>query len=303
MDNFDLNLLRVFDALQRHGHLGRAAQELNLSQPATSYSLKRLREELGDALFVKTRYGMQPTPRAMQLAPTIQSVLADIRERVLTAPSFEPNKVQRTFTIAMSDIGEMVSLPKLLRRVTTLAPGVNVATVSASPKELMSALQRSEVDLAIGYFPDLDGVDVFQQRLFRHSFVCLVRRDHPAVQGRLTRKLFCELPHAVVKAEGRRQEIVEQFLKEQGIQRRELLHTPHFLSIPMAIAVTDMVVTVPADVGEVFARIADLKVLVPPYKIPRFDVKQHWHRSQHDDPGNRWLRALVLELFGETPNG
>ncbi|MFD1557287.1 LysR family transcriptional regulator [Paraburkholderia silviterrae] len=297
MDNFDLNLLRVFDALQRHGHLGKAAVELNLSQPATSYALKRLREELGDALFVKTRSGMQPTPRAMQLAPVVQSVLADIRERVLTAPNFEPDKAQRTFNLAMSDVGEMVSLPKLLQRVTSLAPSVNVNVVSLAPKQLLSALQRSEVDLAIGYFPDLDGVDVFQQRLVRHSFVCLVRKEHPAAQGRLTKKLFCELPHAVVQAEGRRHEIVEQFLKEHGIQRRELLHTPHFLSIPMTIAMTDLVVTVSSDVGEIFSRIADLAILEPPYRMPHFDVKQHWHRSQHDDPGNRWLRGLVHELF------
>jgi len=300
MDNFDLNLLRVFDALHRHGHVGRAAQELGLSQPAVSYSLKRLRDDLGDALFVKTRHGMEPTPRAMQLAPVVQSVLSEIREHVLTAPSFEPANVQRTFRIAMSDVGEMVFLPRLLHRLTALAPGINVETVSTPPKELMSALQRSEVDLAIGYFPDLDGVDVFQQRLFKHTFVCLVRQGHPAVHGRMTKKAFAELPHAVVQAEGRSQEIVEQYLKEQGIKRRELLHSPHFLSIPMVIAATDLVVTVPSAVGEVFARIADVAVLEPPYKMPSFDLKHHWHRSQHDDPGNRWLRSIVLELFGES---
>lgn len=299
MDNFDLNLLRIFDALHRHGHVGRAAQELGLSQPAISYSLRRLREELGDALFVKTRQGMEPTPRATQLAPVIQSVLAQIRESVLRSPGFDPAQVQRTFTIAMSDVGEMVFLPRLLHRLATLAPGLNITTVSTHPKALMSALQRSEVDLAVGYFPDLDGVDVFQQRLFRHSFVCLVRRGHPAVQGKMTKKAFTELPHAVVQAEGRSQEIVEQYLKEQGVQRRELLHSPHFLSIPMVIAATDLVVTVPAAVGEVFAQIADVAVLEPPYRMPTFDLKQHWHRSQHDDPGNRWLRGIVLELFGE----
>ncbi|MEP9328651.1 LysR family transcriptional regulator [Paraburkholderia phymatum] len=302
MDNFDLNLLRIFDALWRHGHLGKAAEELTLSQPAASYALKRLREELGDVLFVKTGSGMQPTPRAILLAPVVQSVLADIRERVLKAPNFVPDKAQRTFTIALSDVGEMVSLPRLLQRVTSLAPSVNVTTVSFAPKQLLSSLQRSEVDLAIGYFPDLDGVDVFQQHLVRHSFVCLVRQNHPAVQGRLTKKLFCELPHAVVQVEGRRQEIVEQFLKENGIRRREVLHTPHFLSIPMTIAMTDLVVTVSSDVGEIFARIAELEILDPPYKMPRFDVNQYWHRSQHDDPGNRWMRGLVRELFVPIPD-
>lgn len=300
MDNFDLNLLRVFDALHRHGHLGKVAQELELSQPAISYSLKKLRDELGDALFVKTRQGMEPTPRARQLAPVIQSVLAEIRERVLTAPGFEPQRVQRTFRIAMSDVGEMVFLPRLLERLTSLAPGINVSTVSTPPNALMSALQRSEIDLAVGYFPDLDGVDVFQQRLFKHTFVCLVRRGHPAVRGKMTKKAFAELPHAVVQAEGRSQEIVEQYLKKQGITRRELLHSPHFLSIPMVIARTNLIVTVPAAVGEVFAQIADVAVLEPPYKMPSFDLKQHWHRSQHDDPGNRWLRGIVLELFGES---
>lgn len=302
MDSFDLNLLRVFDALQRHGHLGKAAQELNLSQPAVSYALKRLREDLGDALFVKTRSGMQPTPRAMQLAPVVHSVLDDIQKRVLTTPIFEPESAQRTFAVAMSDIGEMVALPKLLQRLTSLAPGVNLTTVSLAPSELMPALQRSAVDLAIGYFPDLDGVDVFQQRLVRHSFVCLVRKHHPAVQGRLTKKLFCELPHALIKTEGRREEVIERFLKEHGILRRILLNTPHYLSIPMTIAMTDLIVTVSRDVAEIFARMADLAILEPPFKMPPFDVRQYWHRSQQDDPGNQWLRGLVRDLFAQSPD-
>jgi DNA-binding transcriptional LysR family regulator len=300
MENFDLNLLRVFDALQRHGHLGRAAQELDLSQPAVSYALKRLREDLGDALFVKTRSGMQPTPRAMQLAPVVQSVLDDVRRRVLSAPIFEPGKAQRTFTIAMSDVGEMVALPALLQRLVSLAPGINLSTVSLPPSALLPALQRSEVDLALGYFPDLDGVDVFQQRLARHSFVCVVRRNHPAIKRRLTKKVFCELPHALIKTEGRREEIIERFLKTHGIERRALLNTPHYLSIPMTLAATDLIATVSSDVAAQFARMADLAILEPPFKMPQFDVRQYWHRSQQDDPANLWLRRIVRDLFAQA---
>ncbi|WP_027800362.1 LysR family transcriptional regulator [Paraburkholderia dilworthii] len=299
MDNFDLNLIRVFDALQRHGHVGKAAEELGLSQPSVSYSLKHLREQLGDPLFVKVRHGMEPTSRALALTPVVQSILADIREHILTAPGFDSGTARRTFTLAMSDVGEMVFLPKILKRIARDAPLVDVRTVSTDPKDLMAALQRSEVDLAIGYFPDLQGTDVFQQRLFRHGFVCLVRADHPVVSEGLTKKQFQSLPHAVVQAEGRSQEIVEQFLKAKGVQRREMLHSPHFLSIPMVIASTDLVVTVPAAVAEVFARFADVRALEPPYSMPSFDLKQHWHRSQQNDPGNRWLRAQVLELFGD----
>jgi DNA-binding transcriptional LysR family regulator len=109
----------------------------------------------------------------------------------------------------MSNVGEMVFLPKLLKRIAAEVPAVDVRTVSAEPKELMTALQRSEVDLAIGYFPDLSGTDVFQQRLFRHKFVCLVRADHPVLASGLTREAFRSFPHAVVRAEGRSQEIAE----------------------------------------------------------------------------------------------
>jgi DNA-binding transcriptional LysR family regulator len=299
MDNFDLNLIRVFDALQRHGHVGKAADELNLSQPSVSYSLKHLREQLGDPLFVKVRHGMEPTRRALELVPVVQSILADIREHILTGPAFDSRTARRTFTLAMSDVGEMVFLPKLLKRIASDAPLVDIRTVSTAPKDLMASLQRSEVDLAIGYFPDLQGTDVFQQRLFRHGFVCLVRANHPSIDERLTKRQFQALSHAVIQAEGRSQEIVEQFLKAKGVQRREMLHSPHFLSIPMVIASTDLVVTVPAAVAEVFVRIADVRAIEPPYPMPSFDLKHHWHRCQQNDPGNRWLRSLVLELFGD----
>jgi DNA-binding transcriptional LysR family regulator len=299
MDNFDLNLLRIFDALWRHGHLGHASEELELSQPALSHSLKRLREQIGDVLFVKAHNGMQPSARAVQLAPIVQSLLASVRESVLTTPAFEPQIARRTFTIAMSDVGEMVFLPKLLSQITREAPFVNITTVSMSPREMVEAMQRGQVDLTLGYFPDLKGSDVFQQRLFGHGFVCLVSRDHSAAHGKLTQQQFRDFPHAVVQTEGRSQEIVEQYLKKKGIVRRELLHCPHFLSIPMVIASTDMIVTVPEPVGKVFAKIASLQVLKPPFAFPDYDLKQNWHRCQHDDPGNQWLRSVVLKLFSK----
>jgi DNA-binding transcriptional LysR family regulator len=299
MDNFDLNLLRVFDAVWRHRHLGRASEELELSQPALSHSLKRLRARMGDPLFMKVPNGMQPTARAAYLAPVVQSVLTSVREQVLAAPGFDPTSARRRFTIAMTDVGEVALLPKLLGRLMSAAPAVDVCTVSMPPRDLMAALQRGEVDLAIGYFPDIDGLDFFQQQLFRDSFVCVVRAGHPAVQGRLTPKQFQDLPHAVVQTEGRSQEIVEQYLKQHGIRRRDLLRSPHFLSIPMVVASTSLVVMVPLAIGELFGRIADLQILEPPFPIPAIDVKQYWHRCQHGDLGNRWLRGITMDLFGE----
>jgi DNA-binding transcriptional LysR family regulator len=163
----------------------------------------------------------------------------------------------------------------------------------------VAAFQKGQVDLAIGYFPDMSGLDILQQRLFSVGFVCVVRAGHPEVRERLTQEQFRNLPHAVVKTEGRSRQIIEQYLKEHGIHRRELLRSRHFLSIPMVIASTDLVVTVPTSIGELFRQIADLQILQPPFSIPFIDVKQYWHRYQQTDPGNRWLRSIVADLFME----
>lgn len=297
MDNFDLNLLRIFEALWRHRHVGRAAIGLDLSQPAFSYSLKRLREQIGDPLFVKTRAGMQPTAAAAQLAPVVAAILEQVRDQLLPAPAFDPATSTRSFTLSMSDLGEMVILPKLLRRLSQVAPEVNIRTYGGSPNDLMRAMEDGDLDLMVGYFPDTAGADMFQQRLFSHGFLCLARSGHPGIGKKLNKQTFLTLPHAVIRAEGRSQEIVEQYFKEHGIKRRALLHTHHFLSIPFVVAATDMVVTVPAAVGEMFSQLADIQTFEPPLPFPAFDIKQYWHRRQHGDAANQWLRGLVQKLF------
>lgn len=297
MDNFDLNLLRIFEALWRHRHVGRAAIGLDLSQPAFSYSLKRLREQIGDPLFVKTRAGMQPTAAAVQLAPVVAAILEQVRDQLLPVQSFDPATSSRTFTLSSSDIGEMVFLPKLLHHISQLAPKVNIRMYTGRHAELMRAMESGELDLMTGYFPDNVGSDIFQQRLFSHGFLCLARAGHPHIGKKLTKQAFLSLPHAVIRAEGRSQEIVEQYFKEHGIKRRALLHTHHFLSIPFVVAATDMVVTVPAAVGEMFSQLANIQTFEPPLPFPSFDIKQYWHRRQHGDAANQWLRGLVQELF------
>ena len=206
-DNFDLNLLRVFDAIIRHEHLGKAADELGVTQPSVSYALKQLRELIGDPLFVRAQRGMQPTPRALAIAPVIKSMLEDVREQVLSTPPFDAATSVRTFRLAMPDVSEMAMLPKLLPRLADAAPSVDVCIASMDQRELTVALQRSEVDLAVGYYPDLDGHDVFQQLLFRQTFTCLVRSNHPVLSTGMDREAFQAYPHAVVRIRGNSYEI------------------------------------------------------------------------------------------------
>jgi DNA-binding transcriptional LysR family regulator len=168
------------------------------------------------------------------------------------------------------------------------------------PHLIAEGLESGDIDLAIGYFPDLARGSFFQQRLFTHAFACLLRAGHPRRARRLSLDDFLAMEHAVVRAEGRSQEIFERFLERKRIHRKIVLLTPHFLSLPMIIARSDLVTTVPHALGVYFSRLSsDLAVARPPFDIAGFDLRQHWHRKYLSDSRNQWLRRQVAQLFND----
>lgn len=295
--DFDLNLLRVFEAVYTHGKASAAGDALGLSQPAVSNALRRLRTALGDELFTRTPQGLVPTPLADRLAVSVTQALGVLREGLEPAPGFDARSTTRQFRIIMSDIGEIVFLPELTRFLEREAPQVRLETLSMSVQESRLAMESGAVDLAVGYLPDLT-TGFYQQRVFEQSYVCMVRHKHPLQTGRLTRKTFMNARHAVVKARGTGHGIVEQMFERAGLAPEVVLRLPHFLAVPMVIAETDLVVTVPQRLGEVFARILPVRLLPHPLQIPPFQVNQYWHRRYHKDPANQWLRANFVRLFG-----
>jgi DNA-binding transcriptional LysR family regulator len=296
----DLNLLETAVALFEEGTVSRAAARLGVSQPSMSASLAKLRAYFSDPLFVRSASGMVPTPRAESIVRSAKEILRRVDAEVLAQAAFDPATTLRPFVFALSDVGEMVFLPPLIRRLRAVAPQTEIQSVTLKPSELSSAIESGHVDLAIGYFPDLDQSGFFQQRLFSHHFTCMLRHDHPIRSERLTLEQFVGLEHAVVRSEGRSQEIFERFLIAEGVQRKVALSTPHFLSIPAIISKSDMVVTVPHAVGIMYGREAlNLRCVTPPFRTPQIDLRQHWHRRFHQDPRHRWLRGEVSTLFNE----
>ena len=186
----DLNLLVIFDALAERRSVTKAAEALNISQPATSAALARLRSLLGDALFVRAGAEMQPTPRAMQLISPIRQVLEIVRGEVLQAQVFDPATTRRCFALLMPDIGEINFLPRVLAHLGGLAPGIDLKALSMPRHAAAEALESGTAELAVGYYPDLHRAGFFHQRLFRNDHVCIVRRDHPQIGERLTLREF-----------------------------------------------------------------------------------------------------------------
>jgi DNA-binding transcriptional LysR family regulator len=295
----NLNLLPIAVALYEERGVSKTATRLGMSQPAVSAALAKLRKAFDDPLFIRTARGMEPTPRAQAMIAPARDVLLRVERDVLSGLTFDPATANVTFTIALSDVGEMVFLPKVLERLQSLAPLASLHSVSPPPRELREGLETGEIDLAIGYFPDLESNNFFQQRLFNHHFCCLLRADHPITGARLSLTQFLRLRHIAVHAAGRSQELFERFLVRKKVHPKVLLVTPHFLSLPTIIGKSDLVATVPHAVGIFFSGAgANIKALSPPFTdAPSIVLKQHWHRKANHDARNRWLRSLVSELF------
>jgi DNA-binding transcriptional LysR family regulator len=297
MEELDLNLLRVLVALDDRRSVSAAAAATGRSQPAVSVALGKLREFFDDRLFVRSGNRMEPTPRAAGLIDSARSVLARVGD-IVAAPRFDPATSQQAISLALSDVGEMVMLPTILREVRRLVPEAAVRSVSLPPGDVASGLEDGSIDLAIGYFPDLQKRSFYQQALFTDTYASLLRADHPIAARKLSIRQFLALEHVVVRAESRSEEVMERYLARRRWRRRVVLNTPHFASAPMVVAQSDLIVTVPLPLARYFVSVAaDLRIVGLPFEPPRIALRQFWHRRFHDDARNRWLRALVCRLL------
>lgn len=291
-----LNQLRLVDALARNGNLGEAAEEIGLTQSAASHALARLRAELQDPIFVRTSEGMRPTPYGTRLAASIREALQSLRAGLDRYPEFVPRTSSRIFNVIMSDVSQMLYLPRLLPRLYSEAPGVTLRVRALPAKAPHLILETGEVDLAVGAFSRLIA-GCRQKRLYREHYVCVVRRDHPRFERGMSAEAFCSVPHALVDPKGYVHERLDRWLAQQKVPRTAKLHVPYFLSLPLVIAHSDLLVVMASRVAQAYAEILPLKIMPPPVRLPAYEPRIFWHERFHRDPANRWLRSLYEELF------
>jgi DNA-binding transcriptional LysR family regulator len=292
----ELKLLRLFDVLYVTRSVTRAAEQLGQSQPTVSIWLARLREQLGDPLFVRTPAGMQPTPRADALIGPTRSILESLRRLAAQEAAFDPATARRRWRICMTDASHITLLPPLLARVRAEAPGVQLA-VARMDENTAQALASGEADLALGYAPWLE-TGIYQQALFRQDWVCLASPSHPRLsrRRRLDLARYQAEAHLTIAA-GTGAHLLEAALTRAGVARSVQLELPSFLGLAPIVSATDLLVTLPRQIGETLAALGGLTVHACPVPVESFQVRQHWHARYHQDPGNQWLRSVVRELF------
>ena len=295
MAKLDLDWLGVFVEVYKTQSVSRAAQCLGIEQASASIALNKLRRHFDDPLFCRTSAGMVPTPRAQTIYPDVLEALVRLEKARGAIENFSPQQAKREFRICMTDISEIVLLPRLINHLQTMAPGLVVEAEKISP-DSRRRLESGDIDLAVGFTPDLEA-GFYQQALFAQDFVCLASSNHPRIGTKLTRKAFSNEGHILVMASGTGHSIVDKVLAKNKVDRRVVLRVPSFLGVARIVAQTEFLVIVPRQLGNALAQQEHVKVLEPPLPLPAYKVKQHWHERFNADAGNQWLRKTMAALF------
>lgn len=299
---YDLNLLPVFVVLMEERSVTRAAQRLGMTQPALSNALTRLRAVMRDPLFIRERYGIQPTPLALELAPVIAAALATVDDIVLGQQDFDPAEAERLITIAPNSYAEFVLVPAIVARLREVAPGIRLRLTPYGSDIVETGVISGDTAMALGRITNAPD-NLVVQHLMDDGLSCVVRADHPEVGATMSREQYEGLKHVNMLPPGRLRAGLFQALERQGLKREVVVSVTHFLAIPELIAVTDYCTTLPKLICRHLAADTRLKIVPSPVDLGTFPVEMAWHVRYRNDPAHRWLRSLIADVASEVAAG
>jgi DNA-binding transcriptional LysR family regulator len=296
----DLNLLRVFDAVMAEGSLTRASAGLAMTQPAVSQALRRLREAVGDDLFVRVAHGVRPTPHAEALWPQVRAALGALRQ-ALVPGDFDPRRDPVQLRIAMADATAALLAPALVARIEEDEALVNLRVLPLTTRDPRRLVESGDADLAVGYFPELVTTIVAQgrdshllhARLYESRYVCVMRSGHPLAQRALTLDDYCAAHHLLVSFSGRPHGYVDEALASLGRQRRVVLTVNQFFTAGRVVARSNLLAVLPEGFVEATGYGQELVIRELPMALQPVHVEMIWHLRHDADPAHRWLRGLM----------
>lgn len=298
MKNIDLKAIAVIGELSRTRSVSVAAEHLGLGQSAISMSLAKLRKHFGDPLFVRTSSGMEPTPYGARLIEILKDTESILQNALEHHAAFDPATSDRTFHLCSTDVAQVTLLPALAKRLQKVGPGIGVE-LRAISDQVIGQLESGQVDLAIGFIPMM-GAGFYSQRLFQDHFVAVARAGHPRIERNLTVEQFETESHVAVGISGSGHSIIEKTIQERKIRRRVGIRVGGFVGLGPLIANTDMIAIMPAQLAEFFAGFGQVRIFNLPFHIPSYHITQQWHERFRHDPGNKWLRSTMADLFMEA---
>jgi DNA-binding transcriptional LysR family regulator len=303
LSSFDLNLLRVLDALLKEHSTVKAGARLGLSQPAVSAALGRLRAALGDDLFFRRGQSLEATEFAASLQAPLEQVLDQIGTLIQGPSGFDPAHSSANFRISGSDFFAELLMPKLAERLQTLAPLIRVHLVDLVPDSYVETLERYDVDLAL--IPSTKLPDwVESQPVFQSTFSVIARKDHPRLKRAgilpddvVPIDLFCDLGHVLFSPEGNSKALGDAALAQVGRERQVVMTMPVFSGVYRAVSGSDLIALLPSALAYHVAPAAGLEVFRPPMPVPTAQLAMVWHRRFSASLPHIWLREQIADLL------
>ena len=293
----DLNLFVVLDAIYSEGNITRASRKLNLTQPAISHALARLRQLFNDPLFVRQGAAMSPTPFTRNIIAQVRQALSLFESSMAGQVEFDPGNSHRLFHLGLRDVFEATALPPLLARLRQLAPQIEIASVRIDRRDIESELASGNLDLALD-IPVPVGDQIRQQRVSRDRLIVLARAGHPAINGGLDLPTYLAQAHVLVSSRRKGMGLEDFELNREGYRRSIGLRCQHYFAACRVVSETDLLLTMP----EQYARIANAQfgnvIHDFPAQTQPLAAHLYWHASADDNPANRWLRQQLSSLFG-----
>ncbi len=292
----DLNLFTVFEAIYSEGSLTQAAKRLNLTQPAISHALSRLRDRLDDPLFERHGHKMRPTPLAQSLLPEVQSALSQLNQALHLAHNFDASKSDKTFCLAMRDVIEATMLPPLVKNLREQAPEVKVTSVRIDRKDMSQKLASGEVDFAV-YLLLPNVPHLKHQKLIEDELVVLVNNQLTQHAATMDEEHYLKAKHIAVSSRSSGPDLVEYALSSQGFDRDIHVRCQHYYAACQVVANSDMVLTMTKRYAQALARHFDnIDILPMPIPSSNIDIHLYWHQSRDKDPASIWFRECITNL-------
>lgn len=295
--DLDFKLLRIFYYVYKFKSVSSAAEYLNMSQPAVSNSLNRIRTHYHDPLFLRIGNEMVPTELAKQLFPLICEVLSKVEIIENFSNNFNSLDSNQTFTIAMTDVAHLVLLPKISEYLKHHAPNIRL-NIRPMTAETAYQMTNGEIDLAIGFLPHLEN-GFYQQKLFEQYYVVISSKDHPRLTGdTISAEQYLSEYHIDVDAGIGHYHIANELLK-LDVKRHFLMRLPSYLGVGLLIQESDAIATVPYYLSEVLLSRGNLKIFAAPIEFPTYSIKQYWHLSTHHKTSQEWLRQICYKILSQ----
>ena len=297
ISRIDLNLFTVFEAIYTEGSITRASAKMNLTQPAISHALNRLRTVFDDPLFERQGHVMTPTPLARSIIGPVRQSLRGFEVTLSEAERFDPASSERSFALALRDVQEASLLPPLMAQIEHAAPFVSLHTLQVERRELEGELAAGTLDAAIDVLLPVSS-QVRQSRLLGDKTVVLARQHHPLVRQGLDLNTYLQLEHILVSSRRRGPGLEDMELSRHGLQRKIRQRCQHYFAACRVVSHTDLVLTMPQRLAQVVNQQFRNQLLPFPLETPPLDIYLYWHANVDKDPANLWLREQIRQVAG-----